>query len=282
MRLVHGLAIAACVATSGAFVGRGVSDVVALALPPRALAPPAELTVVSPIEIARSMSDRLAGGEEPPPGPAPVPPPLACAHDLRVHAIVVGFEGDGRSYASVTHAGGTAMLRPGMRLGELEVGAIARERVTLVRGDDRCELALFAPEDTGPVVSDPQPAIAGPAHPALEGGVERISDTHFRIERRIVESLFQNQAEAMGLARLVPQRDGDRVVAVRLYGIRRTSLLGRMGLQNGDAVRTINGYDASSPDQMLRAMVELRGASRISIAIVRRGEPLTLEYDIAD
>jgi general secretion pathway protein C len=208
---------------------------------------------------------------------------VACGTDLRVHAIVVGFEGDGRSYAAVTHAAGTAMLRPGMQLGGYEVGAIARERVTLVRGDERCELALFAPQIAAPPMPDPQPPIAQPAaNPALEGGIEQISPTHFRVERRILEYLFEHQAEVMGLARVIPQREGDRVVAVRLYGIRRNSLLGRMGLQNGDAVRSINGYEASSPDQMLRALVDLRGASRVSVAIVRRGQPMTLDYDVAD
>lgn len=286
MMFVRWASVAACVSIAGAFVGRGASDLVALAIPAREIDPAPALVVTSPVELAaRAMSEGLFVREQAPPEPLPAPErAVACGADLRVHAIVVGFEGEGRSYASVTHAAGTAMLRPGMRIGDFEVGDIARERVTLIREEERCELSLFAPPQiAAPPIPDPQPPIAQPAaNPALEGGIEQISPTHYRVERRILEYLFEHQAEVMGLARVIPQREGDRVVAVRLYGIRRNSVLGRMGLQNGDAVRSINGYEASSPDQMLRALVDLRGASRVSVAIVRRGQPTTLDYDVTD
>ncbi len=32
-----------------------------------------------------------------------------------------------------------------------------------------------------------------------------------------------------------------------MYGIRRNSLLGRLGMQNGDVLRTINGFDMTMP-----------------------------------
>jgi general secretion pathway protein C len=67
---------------------------------------------------------------------------------------------------------------------------------------------------------------------------------------------------------------------VKLYGIRRSSLLGKLGLQNGDMMRTINGFDMSSPDSALEAYTKLRSAGNLSIATVRRGAPVTMEYDI--
>jgi general secretion pathway protein C len=68
----------------------------------------------------------------------------------------------------------------------------------------------------------------------------------------------------------------------KLYGIQRGSLLGKLGIQNGDTLRTINGFDMSSPDSALEAYVKLRGASQLSVALVRRGAPVTIEYQIVD
>jgi general secretion pathway protein C len=270
--------VAVSIAIAGSFAGRGVADLFAIALPVREVPPAPSLVVVSPVEIAEAPSGGLfgAGGEE---GPESSPTPrAACGSDLRVRAIVVGFERDGASYASISHAAGTAFVRPGARLGEYEVRSIARERVTLAHGRDRCELALFAPEER----ADPPPIAQLTDSSPLDGGVEAIDPFHYRVERRIIEHLLANRPEAMGLARVIPQREGDRVVGVKIYGVRRGSLLSRMGLENGDAIRTVNGFDVGSPDQVLAALVALRDARRVSVAIVRRGAPSTLDYEIAD
>ena len=69
-------------------------------------------------------------------------------------------------------------------------------------------------------------------------------------------------------------------MGVKLYGIRRGSLLSRLGLQNGDLLRTINGFDMSSPDKALEAYTKLRTASNLTVAIERRGQSMTLDYEI--
>jgi general secretion pathway protein C len=69
-------------------------------------------------------------------------------------------------------------------------------------------------------------------------------------------------------------------VGVKLYGIRKSSLFGKLGLQNGDLLRTINGFDMGSPDSALEAYAKLRSASNLSLAIVRRGTAVTMEYNI--
>jgi general secretion pathway protein C len=57
-------------------------------------------------------------------------------------------------------------------------------------------------------------------------------------------------------------------------------LLGKLGLQNGDLMRTINGFEMSSPDTALEAYARLRSASNLTVAVVRRGQPMNVQYDI--
>ena len=84
----------------------------------------------------------------------------------------------------------------------------------------------------------------------------------------------------MRSARIVPHEENGQVVGVKLYGIRRNSLLGKLGLQNGDLLRTINGFEMSSPDTALEAYSRLRSASNLSVAVTRRGRPMNIDYDI--
>src|SRR5690606_36226867 len=114
----------------------------------------------------------------------------------------------------------------------------------------------------------------------MESGIQRVSDTNFNIDRSPVDRVLENQAELMRTARVIPHEENGRTVGVKLYGIRRNSLLGRLGVQNGDMLRTINGYDMSSPDTALEAYAQLRTADHLTLSIVRRGQSTTIDYNI--
>ena len=114
----------------------------------------------------------------------------------------------------------------------------------------------------------------------LDRGITKVSERSYTIERGLVDRLLANQAALMRTARVIPHEEGGRVVGVKLYGIRRNSLLGRLGVQNGDMLRTINGYDMSSPDSALEAYARLRTADHLTLSVVRRGQPTTIDYNI--
>ena len=84
----------------------------------------------------------------------------------------------------------------------------------------------------------------------------------------------------MKAARVIPHEEDGRVVGVRLYGIRRTSLLGRLGVRNGDMLRTINGFDMTSPDSALEAYTRLRTSDQLTLAVKRQNNDMTIEYRI--
>ena len=60
--------------------------------------------------------------------------------------------------------------------------------------------------------------------------------------------------------------------------MRRGSLAGRLGLENGDAVRTLNGYDVTDLDGLLGALPQLGEASHLTVAVERRGRPVAIDY----
>jgi general secretion pathway protein C len=226
---------------------------------------------------------------------APLP---RCDGAVRLVGSLVNTRHPEWSFAAITGAAGTAMLyRPGMSVDGREIVSIDSETVVLrPGGSNPCELAMFAPPGDGAPAQVPAatvtpveavPEESAPAAPTgaisaadMDQGITRVSDTQYTVARNLVDQLLENQAELMRTARIIPHQENGRTVGVKLYGIRRNSLLGRLGIQNGDMLRTVNGYDMTSPDSALEAYARLRSASNLSVSIVRRGQPTTLEYNV--
>jgi general secretion pathway protein C len=159
-----------------------------------------------------------------------------------------------------------------------------------------CSLTLFvdpnavAKAPATATVAPPPPEATVAAAPAaggasseaeLDANITKQSETQYTIQRSFVDKLLSDQASIMRAARIVPHEENGQVVGVKLYGIRRNSLLGKLGIQNGDLLKTINGADVSSPDSALEAYAKFRSASNLSVAVTRRGQDMTLGYDIA-
>jgi len=178
-----------------------------------------------------------------------------------------------------------------------QVVAINASRVVLQpTGSSICQVAMFDPAAAAgrptptPTASDEEerPRRArrarrdeGPISQAdMEAGIHKVSDDRYNLDRSLVDRIIENQAELMRSARIIPHEEGGRVIGVKMYGIRRRSLLGRLGMMNGDILRTINGFDMSSPDSALEAYTRLRESDHLTVSITRRGQPTTIDYNI--
>jgi general secretion pathway protein C len=84
----------------------------------------------------------------------------------------------------------------------------------------------------------------------------------------------------MRSARIVPEQKDGKTVGIRLFGIRPDTLLGSLGLQNGDRLEQINGYDIANPEKALEAFAHLRTASELTVGLERRGKPASLAIHI--
>ncbi len=195
-----------------------------------------------------------------------------------------------------------AMLRRvGDSVGEYKVEYIGYnwlERspaVWLSKAGSLCQVLLFESEqkaapakptkpEPAPEPEEPpaQPKRGAPDLPdELASKIEKVSETEFNIDRAVIDNVLENQAMLMRSARLVPEKGADgKVVGIRLFGVRPKTLLGTLGLMNGDRLETINGFEMASPEKALEAYARLRTASKLNIKITRRGKPTTLDFNI--
>ncbi len=155
-----------------------------------------------------------------------------------------------------------------------------------------CQVLLFRAQQTpapaapagAPAAEAPPPPPpsrgAPPVPPEIASKIQKLSDTEFQIDRTVVDNILERQAELMKSARIVPEQKDGKVVGVRLFGIRPDTLLGALGLQNGDRLETINGFNMASPEKALEAYARLRTASNLNVKVSRRGQPVSIDYRI--
>ena len=226
----------------------------------------------------------------------PSQPPPKCAGKLRLVGSVMNPGAPDWSFAAIagTSDGKTMLYREGGEADGSRVLAVHPSSVVMAGPSGACQLLMFEEEEApvrgGMKLPAPSaksaPAKQGDARNAglstdeLDSGIEKISDTKFNIQRSIVDKVLANQGSLMKTARVIPHEEDGRVVGVRLYGIRRTSLLGRLGVRNGDMLRTINGFDMTSPDSALEAYARLRTADKLTLAVKRQNKDMTIEYNI--
>ena len=92
--------------------------------------------------------------------------------------------------------------------------------------------------------------------------------------------ILENQSELMRQAKITPVQENGRTVGVRMTGIRSDTLLGVLGMQDGDRLQTINGFEIANPEKALEAYARLRTADKLTIQLNRGGKNVNLDYNI--
>ncbi len=162
-----------------------------------------------------------------------------------------------------------------------------RSRQIIVRRRDhfeRCqgegEVASAAPE-----VPMPEPMMMGndePANPSPTdmSGVTKLSETDYKVDRAEVDRVLANLNEVAMQARIVPSFKNGKANGFKMFSIKQGSIYWKIGLQNGDVIQKINGYEMNSVDRGLEIYSKLRDATNLIIELQRRGEGKTLNYAI--
>ncbi len=172
---------------------------------------------------------------------------------------------------------------------EVQRGGVPLIITADLTGPPAAAAEIAAAQQGPPPGAATRPVVPLPATPAdyaslsaeqrLDRAVREIDATTHEIDRAYLRGLIDD-GEAMQSARIVPFMEEGRPVGFRLYGIRQTSLAGRLGLQNGDLVRSVNGRPLTTPEEALNVYAELSSAPTIDVEIERRGQPLQLRYRV--
>jgi general secretion pathway protein C len=259
--------------------------------------------------IERNPFDSVTGSLHPKPEaeltPKPAEPdmsdPLSASPCDGINAFIITESTDRNWSVAALQASGEPhprMRRVGDDVGGKQVTFIGfnpkenSPSVWLTAADKLCQVLLF--RTAVPLAAAPPPAAAPtpdapppptrsgptPVPPEIASKIQKVSDNEFNVDRSVVDKILENQAELMRSARIVPEQKDGKVVGIRLFGVRPDTLLGTLGLQNGDRLETINNFNMGSPEKALEAYATLRTASRLELKVNRRGASTGITYTI--
>jgi general secretion pathway protein C len=255
-------------------------------------------------DLAKKPEPEVSAEAEQKPNTLDLSDPLAVTQCEGVSVSIITESDDPTWSVAILKSPGeesAALRRVGDKSGDFEVAYIGFNRlqaspaVWLIKDATLCQALLF-PKEAPPAANPAQPAppvAAAPAAPEPKRGgpsgvpkeiadkIEKVSATELNVDRSVVDYVLENQAEMMKTARIVPEKGADgKAVGIRLFGIRPDTMLGTLGLQNGDRIETINGFNMSSPEEALNAYARLRTANKLSVKVTRRGQPTTIDLNI--
>ena len=92
-----------------------------------------------------------------------------------------------------------------------------------------------------------------------------------RLSRDEIESSLADLNQLMKEVRIRPYMEGKKPAGFLLSGIKPNSLFSKMGLRNGDVVKSVNDVSITSPDQAIEFYESLSEGGEIALEVKNRG-----------
>jgi len=196
--------------------------------------------------------------------------------------VLVGDEDQTVAFASFEVGGQRVLRRRGGEVGGKRVAYVGRDRVWLEGSSGLCQALLFGTPPSAGTSPEHPPAPAGaqtPLEQEIGRHIVRNSPNELTIDRPTVNRILEAQGELMK-ARIAPDKEGDRILGMKVTGIKPGSVLAQIGIENGDRLETLNGYEMANAQKMLEAYARLGTADRLILRVTRGGKAMELGYTI--
>jgi general secretion pathway protein C len=183
----------------------------------------------------------------------------------------------------VTLKSGTYMVEDEIQ--GAKVLEIERAKVIILRNGRR----EYIDGEAGSGEAAPPPPSLRPASAVNDGapppvamgtGIKALNENEYEVPRAEIDKTLSNLNDVAMQARIVPAFKDGVATGFKLFSIRPDSIYTKIGVQNGDVIRRINGYDLNSPEKALEVYAKLKEANRIDIEIERNGAIQKKTYNI--
>jgi type II secretion system protein C len=162
------------------------------------------------------------------------------------------------------------------KLMDAEIIKIEPDRVTLRRANGDIEVLVMSGETERPVRTASRPGTGDD-----DEGIEKVSETSFVVDRDVVDRYLGDLDSLARMGRAIPHRGPDgEIDGYRLSGIRRRTVGEKLGIKNGDIVHAVNGHPLTSMQGAMSAYTSLQSEASFNFEVTRRGQKMTLEYEI--
>jgi general secretion pathway protein C len=220
-----------------------------------------------------------------------------CASDTRLLAAVVRDKRPERSLALVQRAGEADLVPVGGAVGDARLLALRPQLAYLEQTDGTvCFLSVYLSSEERKARAATRSKTARKkvkqlrakaskkgsrfSKQELDAAIQKQGENRFLIDRGLLERALANPAALSRGARFKSYKQSGRVVGMRVVKLSRSSALRRLGIERGDILRTLNGYELATPDGLLSAVALAREARHVTVAVTRHGKPQVLQFTV--
>ena len=107
------------------------------------------------------------------------------------------------------------------------------------------------------------------------GGVET-----YKISKDFVAQSVNNIAQIMSTVRVKPHFEKGKPAGFQVSNIKSDSILKTMGFKEGDIIRSVNGQEIRTAEDVMALYNTLKDSSFFGIGLVRNGQPTTLNFKV--
>lgn len=165
---------------------------------------------------------------------------------------------------------------------DAEIVAIELRRVIILNSGRREYIDATEPEGGGsaPKFAAKAASPAKKESPTDLSGIRATSANTYEVPKDELQKALGNMNEIATQARIVPSFKNGESQGFKIFSIKPNSLFTKLGIQNGDVIKRVNGFDINSPDKALEIYSKLQSSNRIEIEFERGGSPTRKTYNI--
>jgi general secretion pathway protein C len=131
-------------------------------------------------------------------------------------------------------------------------------------------------------VPGPRSPIPPPGQPAGRmDGIRQTSDNRYEMDRNVLDSTLGDLNKVATQARIVPSFKNGAANGFKLFSIQPGSLYSSIGIENGDVVQRVNGYELNSPEKALELYQKLKDSGHVILELERGGQVVRKEVNIS-
>jgi general secretion pathway protein C len=117
-----------------------------------------------------------------------------------------------------------------------------------------------------------------------EGGKpgENGAQSTYRLSKAFVQNSMNNISQIMANVRIKPYFENSRPSGFRISRIKKGSVIKTMGFQAGDIIKSVNGQDILTAQDIMRVYGEFQESDSFKIGIVRGNQEMTLNFKVRE
>lgn len=136
------------------------------------------------------------------------------------------------------------------------------------------------PHDGAPSLIAPKAATPGKPGGAVGAGIEKVNSTTFNVARTEVDKALADLNQVLTQARAIPNIENGQASGYKLFQIVPGSIYDKLGLQNGDVIKGLNGQPVNDPGKAFEMLNELKTSSFLELSVMREGKTSNFSYNI--